>query len=90
MTEHQYGEVKKALGPKLRLCPACQQEGTLLLVDAFHLVQMHASPRTTVKADSVIPTVVVTCTNCGNLQYHNVHMLNVATVLGIPPAGEAF
>lgn len=88
MTEHQYGEVTKALGPKLKLCPTCSQENSLILVDGFHLVPIHSSPRTTIAADSVIPTVVVTCTNCGHLQYHNVHIIGVAEVLGIPPVGR--
>lgn len=90
MTEYQYGRVAETLGPKLKACPACGEVGRWILLDGFLLVPVHSTPRTTVLADSVIPTVMVSCTNCGLIQPHNVHTLGLSEVLGIPKAGEAF
>jgi hypothetical protein len=35
------------------------------------------------------PTVVLTCSNCANTQFYNVHVLGLAKELNIPPPGEA-
>lgn len=90
MTEYQYGKVAEALGPKLRACPVCGAEHSWLLLDGYHLLPIHSTPQTTVGADSVIPTVMVSCMNCGLIQTHNTHVLGVSEVLGIPKPGEAF
>jgi hypothetical protein len=37
-----------------------------------------------------LPSVAVICMTCGVTEFYNVHVLNVAKVLGIPPPGELF
>jgi len=76
--------------PKTEALPRVRAGRHLGLLDGFHLISVHSSPQTTLPPDSVIPTVMISCSNCGLVQYHNVHTLGVSEVLGIPAAGEAF
>src|SRR5579871_596830 len=37
---------------------------------------------------STMPCVVTVCTNCGFTEFYNVHVLGVASDLGVPPPGD--
>lgn len=87
-TPHQDQKIRDSLGPKLRACPVCGLEGTWILYDKYHLLQLQSVPTTMVYPESVVPCVVIFCKNCGNVQMHSVHALGIAEVLGIPSPGK--
>jgi len=52
-------------------------------------MNLHDAAASSDEARSVMPCVILSCSNCGLIQFHNVHKIGVAEVLGIPPPGEA-
>jgi len=88
-TPYQLERIREALNQKiLRPCPVCGQESTRTIYDDYHMLSLSVSPTTTQLAQNVIPCVVVVCSNCGFVELHNVHVLGLAEVLGIPKPGE--
>jgi hypothetical protein len=84
MTPYQLEKVHAALADKLKPCPGCGVPETLIVMDKYLLVPLHDTPSSTTAAASVMPCVVLCCSNCGQVQTHNIHKLGVADFLGIP------
>jgi hypothetical protein len=89
MTPYQLERAHEALSGKVHACPSCRVPETFVVSDKFFMMGMHESPTTTTPASNVMPCLALICNNCGLIQIHNVHVLGLAEVMGIPNPGEA-
>jgi hypothetical protein len=89
MTPYQLQRAYDALNGKVHACPACNLPLTFIVSDKFFMMGIHDSPTTTTVPTRVMPCFILTCSNCGHIQLHNVHALGLAEVMGIPNPGEA-
>ena len=89
LTAYQIQKIYEALSSKVKPCSSCGERESFVILNKVHLLELRDSPSSTEEAYSIVPCVVLTCSNCGHVQLHNVHRIGVAEVLGIPAPGEA-
>jgi len=89
LTQYQVQKIYEALSSKVKPCPSCGERESFVILEKVFLMNLHDAAASSDEARSVMPCVILSCSNCGLIQFHNVHKIGVAEVLGIPPPGEA-
>ena len=85
LTPEQVQKIRERLAPYMQQCPICKKEGTLQVLPGLVFFRFFQKPG---MSFGVGPAVVLSCSNCGNIQFHNVHLIGLAKELEIPPPSE--
>jgi hypothetical protein len=87
MTADQLGKVVATMQEKAnRPCEACG-ESDWRVAPHFVLIQGQSKPSAPYRPETLLPSIITICGNCGNTQFFNVHPLGLAKLLGFPPPG---
>ena len=102
-SEEQMKVVTDILNAKITpACPGCGQENRRQVMPEVFVIPgrtpqpLTATPGLTptpgtltpVMATVIMPCVVTVCTNCGYVEFYNVHTLGLAGVLGVAAPGQ--
>ena len=68
--------LRKKVGDRELRCPICQHE-QWQIPPSFVPLTLKKSPRSFQLGDTVLPTVPLICTNCGNTQLINLRVLGI-------------